>query len=61
MFADDTQLLKSYNIEDSIKAFDEINSDLNTLFEWCEKILFKIESKKIFTFNYRVLESETYI
>ena len=46
MFADDTQLLKSYNIEDSIKAFDEINSDLNTLFEWCEKYYLKLNPKK---------------
>ncbi len=46
MFADDTQLLKSYNIEDSIKAIDEINNDLNILYQWCEKHYLKLNPKK---------------
>jgi len=46
MFADDTQLLKSYNIEDSIKTFDEINNDLEILYQWCERHCLKLNPKK---------------
>jgi len=46
MFADDTQLLKSYNVEDSKTCIDEINVDLNILSLWCEKNYLKLNPKK---------------
>jgi len=44
--ADDTQLLKSYNVEDSKTCIDEINVDLNILSLWCEKNYLKLNPKK---------------
>ena len=46
MFADDTQLLKSYNVDDSKTSIDEINIDLNMLSLWCEKNHLKLNPKK---------------
>ncbi len=46
MFADDTQLLKSYNIEESEKIIDEINNDLNILSLWCKNNYLKLNPKK---------------
>jgi len=46
MYADDTQLIKSYNVEDAEKSMIEINKDLNILILWCEKNFLKLNPKK---------------